>query len=141
MPIRTADATWEGPLQEGRGSMRFGGGAYDGAYTFASRFEEGEGTNPEELIAAAHAGCFSMQLSGLLGRAGHTPTSVSTTAEFHLDKDAGGFTITAIDLHSQAEVPDVGDEEFQRIADEAKRTCPVSRLLTGATINLEAKLA
>ena len=140
MPTRTAEAQWDGKLQDGSGTMRFGSGAYEGAYTFASRFEEGEGTNPEELIAAAHAGCFSMQLSGLLGRAGHNPARVSSTADVHLQKDEGGFSIAAIDLHTQAEVPDIEDGEFQRIADEAKRTCPVSRLLTGATINLEAKL-
>ncbi len=140
MPVRTSEAQWEGPLQDGKGTMRFGGGAWEGAYSFSSRFEEGSGTNPEELIAAAHAGCFSMQLSGLLGSAGHTPARVRTIADLHLDKDGDGFTVTAIDLHTEAEVPGIDDAEFQRVADEAKRTCPVSRLLTGAQINLEAKL-
>ncbi|HVM05731.1 MAG TPA: OsmC family protein [Acidimicrobiales bacterium] len=140
MPTRTADAQWEGALKDGSGTMRFGSGAYEGAYTFASRFEEGTGTNPEELIAAAHAGCFSMQFSALLDRAGHRPTRVRTSADVHLDKGEAGFSVTSIDLHTEGEVPGIEDAEFQTIADEAKRTCPVSRLLTGATINVEAKL-
>ena len=140
MPIRTADAQWEGALKDGTGTMRFGSGAFEGRYTFSSRFEEGEGTNPEELVAAAHAGCFSMNLSGVLGNAGHHPVRVSTTADVHLDKGSDGFSVTTIDLHSEAEVPDIEEEEFQRLAQEAERTCPISRLLTGARINLEAKL-
>lgn len=141
MPVRSSEAQWEGQLKAGSGTMRLGGGAYEGAYTFASRFEEGAGTNPEELIAAAHAGCYSMQLSGVLGANGHSPTRVHTTAGVHLDKDGAGFSITTIDLRTEAEVPGIDDDEFQRLADEAKRTCPVSRLLApGATINLDAKL-
>ena len=141
MPTRTAEAQWEGALKGGKGTMRFGGGAFEGQYSFDSRFEEGTGTNPEELIAAAHAGCFSMQLSGVLGGAGHEPVRVHTTADVHLQEEGDGFTVKAIDLRSEAEVPGLDDDEFQRLADEAKRICPVSRLLTGATINLEAKLA
>ena len=140
MPVRTSEAQWEGPLDKGTGTMRFGGGAYEGRYSFSSRFEEGTGTNPEELIAAAHAGCFSMQLSGVLGKAGHPPVRVHTIADVHLDKGDGGFTITSVDLRTEAEVPDLDDDEFQRLADEAKRICPVSRVLAGATINLDAKL-
>ena len=140
MPTRTADAQWEGALQDGKGTMRMASGAYEGPYSFSSRFEEGTGTNPEELIAAAHAGCFSMQFSALLDRAGHRPTRVRTSADVHLTKDEGGFSITSIDLRTEGEVPGVDDAEFQRIADEAKRTCPVSRLVTGATVNVEAKL-
>ncbi|HET9441969.1 MAG TPA: OsmC family protein [Acidimicrobiales bacterium] len=140
MPIRTADAQWEGALRDGSGTMRFGSGAYEGAYTYASRFEEGTGTNPEELIAAAHAGCFSMQFSALLDRAGHRPTRVRTSADVHLDNNGGGFSVTSIDLHTEGEVPGIDEATFLEVADEAKRTCPVSRLLTGATINVHAKL-
>ena len=141
MPVRTSDAQWDGPLADGSGTMRFGSGAYEGPFTFDSRFQrEQGGTNPEELIAAAHAGCFSMALSGDLGKAGHTPTSVRTTASVHLDKESGGFTITAIDLRTEAEVPGIEEDEFQRIADHTRQTCPVARLLTGAPVNLEAKL-
>jgi len=140
MPIRTSDATWEGELQGGKGTMRFGSGAYEGQYSFTSRFEEGSGTNPEELIAAAHAGCYSMALSGALGRAEHPPTSVNTTAKVHLDKTDAGFTITKIELATEATVPGIDDVKFQEIASATKDGCPVSRLLTGAEITLEAKL-
>lgn len=141
MPVRSADARWEGSLQEGTGTMRLGGGAYEGPYSFTSRFEDGTGTNPEELIAAAHAGCFSMALSGALGRAGFTPTSVSTTATVHLRKGDDGFRIPQIDLVTQADVPGIDDAQFQDIADTAKRTCPVSALLAAAEITLDATLA
>ena len=140
MPVRTADAKWDGSLTEGDGRMAFGGGAFEGQYSFGSRFEEGEGTNPEELIAAAHAGCFSMQLAGVLGQAGHAPESVKTTARIHLDKDGEGFTIVRSELSTKARVPGIDDEEFQRHADEAKRICPVSRALGGVEISLEASL-
>ena len=141
MPVRTAEAEWKGNLPDGSGRMAFGGGAFEGQYSFGSRFEEGDGTNPEELIAAAHAGCFSMQLSGVLGKAGHEPEWVRSTAKVSLDKDGDGFTITRSDLVSEASVPGLGDEEFQKIADEAKRICPVSRALGAIEIGLEAKLA
>jgi osmotically inducible protein OsmC len=141
MPVRTADAKWDGSLTEGNGRMAFGGGAFEGQYSFGSRFEEGEGTNPEELIAAAHAGCFSMQLAGVLGREGHEPESVSTTARIHLDKDGDAFSITRSVLAAEAKVPGIDDDEFQRIADEAKRICPVSRALGAIEIELEAKLS
>ncbi|MGH2923270.1 MAG: OsmC family protein [Solirubrobacterales bacterium] len=141
MPVRTADAQWDGSLTEGDGRMAFGGGAFEGQYSFGSRFEEGDGTNPEELIAAAHAGCFSMQLAGVLGKEGYEPESVSTTARIHLDKDGEGFTITRSELASEANVGGIEEEEFQRIADEAKRVCPVSRALGAIEIGLEAKLA
>jgi osmotically inducible protein OsmC len=121
--------------------MEFGSGAFEGPYSFASRFEEGEGTNPEELIAAAHAGCFSMQLAALLSQADHVPDSVSTTAKVHLDKDDGGFSITRSDLTTEVKVEGLSEEEFQQHADEAKRTCPVSRALGAIQIGLEAKLA
>ena len=140
MPKRTAEAEWNGNLPEGSGRMAFGGGAFEGQYSFGSRFEEGEGTNPEELIAAAHAGCFSMQLSGLLGKAGHEPESVRTTAVISLDKDGDGFSINRSDLASEASVSGIDDAKFQEIAEEAKRTCPVSRALGSIEIGLEAKL-
>ena len=138
MPIRTANAEWQGKLNDGRGTMHFD--AYDGPYTFASRFEEGEGTNPEELIGAAHAGCFSMQLSGVLGKNGFTPESIRTTARVHIDKDENGFTITAVDLATDARVPGIDNATFLRLANEAKATCPVSRALGAITINLDARL-
>jgi osmotically inducible protein OsmC len=141
MPVRSAEARWEGSLQEGQGRMAFGSGAFEGRFSFGSRFEEGPGTNPEELLGAAHAGCFSMQLSGLLGSAGHTPDDVETNARVHLDKQDEGFGITTIELSTRARVEGISDDEFQRIADEAKRTCPVSRALTGVEIALDAQLA
>ena len=142
MPTRTADARWEGSLQEGDGTMKVASGAYEGPYSYQSRFEEGEGTNPEELIAAAHAGCFSMALSGELGRAGYEPESVETTAHVRLDKVEAGFGITRIQLDTRASVPGIEADEFQEIAEAAKRGCPVSRALAGVdSIELNAELA
>jgi lipoyl-dependent peroxiredoxin len=141
MPEREANARWDGSLTEGDGTMRMAGGGYEGPYTFESRFEEGEGTNPEELIAAAHAGCFSMALSAELGKAGHDPENVETKATIHLDKEGEGFTIKRIDLQARARVPGISEEEFQQIADGAKKGCPVSRALAAVeTIELEAEL-
>ena len=140
MPARKADAQWEGSLQEGKGTMRLGGGAWEGPYSFTSRFEEGAGTNPEELIAAAHAGCFSMALSGTLGRNGHNPERVSTTANVHLTKGDEGFRITRIDLETEADVPGIDDATFQELAETAKRNCPVSVVLAAAEITLHARL-
>jgi lipoyl-dependent peroxiredoxin len=141
MPTRSSTAEWSGNLARGSGTMSLASGAYTGSYSFASRFEEGEGTNPEELIAAAHAGCFSMALANVLSQAGHVPDSVETTATVHLDKDDGGFSITRSDLTTQVKVDGLSEEEFQQDADEAKRTCPVSRALGAIEIGLEAKLA
>ncbi len=140
MPARTADAEWKGGLRDGSGSMRFGSGAFEGAYSFASRFEEGTGTNPEELIAAAHAGCFSMAFAGALGRAGHDPEQVQTSAVVHLEKTDAGMTITRIELTTEATVPGIDDAEFQKVGAEAKANCPVSRLLAAAEISLKATL-
>jgi lipoyl-dependent peroxiredoxin len=140
MPKRTAQAEWNGDLPGGKGRMAFGGGAFEGQYSFGSRFEEGEGTNPEELIAAAHAGCFSMQLSGVLGAAGHVPDSVRTTATVSVDKDGDAFSITRSELETEVEVAGLEDEEFQRHAAEAKEVCPVSRALGAIEIGLEARL-
>jgi osmotically inducible protein OsmC len=141
MPERNAEARWDGSLQEGNGTMRMASGAYEGPYSFQSRFEEGDGTNPEELIAAAHAGCFSMALSGELGRAGHSAESVETTATVHLDKVEEGFGITRIVLETRARVPGVSDDEFQQLAEGAKKGCPVSRALAAVdSIELRASL-
>ena len=142
MPKRTANAVWEGSLTEGSGTMRMASGAYEGPYSFQSRFEEGDGTNPEELIAAAHAGCFSMALSAELGTAGHDPESVETEAIVHLDKDGEGIAINRIELRTRARVPGISDEDFQQIAEGAKKGCPVSQALAAVeSIELEAQLA
>ena len=141
MPARTADARWTGSLQEGSGTMRLGGGAYEGPYTFKSRFEEGDGTNPEELIAAAHAGCFSMAFAGALGRNEFPPNSVETTAHVHLGKTDEGFRIQRIDLVTIADVPGISDEKFQEIAEGAKKGCPISVALGAVPeITVDAKL-
>lgn len=142
MPIRTASARWQGNLTEGSGTIRTGKGGYEGNYSFKSRFEEGEGTNPEELIGAAHAGCFSMAFSKGLADAGFTPTSVQTTASVHLDKTDAGMTVTRIDLETVGEVPGVDPDTFQKLAEAAKANCPISRLLSpGAEITLNASLS
>jgi lipoyl-dependent peroxiredoxin len=141
MPDRTAEARWDGSLQEGHGVMKMASGAYEGPYSFQSRFEEGDGTNPEELIAAAHAGCFSMALSADLGRAGYTVAHVETQATVHLDVGEGGPPIRGIDLKTRARVTDIEDGAFQEIAEQAKRNCPVSQALAAVpTINLQAEL-
>lgn len=140
MPTRSAHAVWEGDLKGGKGTMKFGSGAYEGAYSFASRFEEGTGTNPEELIGAAHAGCFSMAFSGGLGKAGFSPKRVSTNAKVHLEKVGEGFSITKIVLNMEAEIPDIDNEKFNELAEGAKKNCPVSRALGGVEIELQAKL-
>jgi osmotically inducible protein OsmC len=142
MPIRSATARWQGNLTEGSGTIKTGKGGIQGNYSFKSRFEEGEGTNPEELIGAAHAGCFSMAFSKALSDAGFTPTSVDTVAKVHLDKTDAGFSVTRIDLETQGDVPGVDESTFQKIAEDAKANCPISRLLSpGAEITLSAKLA
>ena len=141
MAIRTANAQWDGNLQQGRGTMSFGSGAWNGQYSFASRFEEGTGTNPEELIGAAHAGCFSMAFANQLAKAGFEPKRVSTTANVHLTKGEAGFSISTVELKTEAEVPGIDDAKFQQIAEEAKKGCPVSRALAGTQIKLDAKLA
>jgi len=141
MPVRTATAEWRGTLREGRGTMRMPSGGYEGPYTFASRFEQGEGTNPEELIAAAHAGCFSMALSAGLSRAGLQPERIATTAKVHVEKVGEGFSITRIELATEANVPGLDEAAFREHAENAKKNCPVSRALAGVDIQLtEAKL-
>jgi len=140
MPVRKADAVWEGDIRGGNGKVSLGSGAFEGRYSFGSRFEEGAGTNPEELIGAAHAGCFSMALSGGLGRGGHTPKRIATTAKVHIEKVGEGFSITKIELDTQAEVPGIDDATFQEFAKKAKEGCPVSKALAGTEITLNAKL-
>ena len=141
MPIRTADAEWVGNLRAGQGHMRLGSGAFEGAYSFASRFEEQPGTNPEELIGAAHAGCFSMALSGELTTAGFPPERIHTTAKVHIENVGGDFGITRIELHTEAIVPGIDERAFQLAAQTAKTNCPVSRALASVPeIILDARL-
>lgn len=142
MSTRTAQAVWNGKLKEGNGTMAFGGGAFNGQYSFNSRFAEGEGTNPEELIAAAHAGCFSMALSGDLEKAGFDPQLIETTANVELETVDGKPTVTRIRLQSEATVADIDAARFAEIAEGTKLNCPISRLLMpGTEITLDARLA
>jgi osmotically inducible protein OsmC len=140
MLIRNASAVWEGNLEDGRGTVKLGSGAFEGKYSFASRFKDGKGTNPEELIGAAHAGCFSMALSGILAAAGYPPTKIETKAKVRLEKEEGGFKIASVMLNCMGEVPGITQTAFQEHAMQAKENCPVSRALTGLEIALEASL-
>ncbi|GAB4377969.1 MAG: OsmC family protein [Calditrichia bacterium] len=140
MPRRTAEAVWKGNLVGGNGRMKLGKSRFEGAYSFASRFEEGEGTNPEELIAAAHAGCFSMALANALDKEGYPPQTISTMAEVNLAKTESGFAISDIRLNTEAEVENITDEKFLQIAENAKQNCPVSRALAAVPIHLNARL-
>jgi lipoyl-dependent peroxiredoxin len=141
MATRDAHAEWKGTLKEGSGEMALGSGSYTGPYSFVSRFENGSGTNPEELIGAAHAGCFSMALSAALGRAGFTPTSIKTRAKVHLGSSDAGPTITRIDLETECVVLGIDDATFQEHAEGARKGCVVSRALAGvADITLKANL-
>jgi osmotically inducible protein OsmC len=140
MPVRRSEAVWNGGLKDGRGTMKLGSRAFEGSYSFSSRFEQGKGTNPEELIGAAHAGCFSMQLAGLLEASGHPATRIETAASVHIERDGGGFTITAIELDTTAAVPGLDAPAFREVAGKAKLTCPVSRALAGVPITLNAQL-
>jgi osmotically inducible protein OsmC len=140
MATRTGSAVWDGTLKQGKGTMKLGSGAYEGAYSFSSRFEEGTGTNPEELIGAAEAGCFSMALSANLEKAGHPPKRISTVATVKLESVEGAPKITTIDLKTDADVPGIEAAKFQEIAEQTKKGCPVSKALTGTQINLNAKL-
>ena len=140
MATRTGSAVWEGTLKQGKGTMKLGSGAFEGPYSFSSRFEEGKGTNPEELIGAAEAGCYTMALSANLEKAGHPAKRVSTTATVKLEMVGGGPKITTIDLKTEAEVPGIDEAKFKEQAELTKKTCPVSVALAGTQINLEAKL-
>jgi osmotically inducible protein OsmC len=137
MPVRTSSAEWKGTLREGAGTMKLASGAYEGPFTFASRFESGKGTNPEELIGGAHAGCFSMFLSALLTKEGFQPVRIATTAAVHL---GDGPTITRIELETHAEVPGLSEADLTRLAEAAKKNCPVSKALTGPQIELRVHL-
>jgi osmotically inducible protein OsmC len=141
MPVRTAVAEWKGNLKKGRGAVKLGSGAFEGSYSFASRFEQGQGTNPEELIAAAHAGCFSMALSMMLENAGYTIDTIRTSAKVHIDKVGEGFKITTIELETEGKVPGIDETTFLKHAETAKKNCPVSMALAGVEIKLQARLA
>ena len=138
MAVRKADAVWEGDLLRGKGKMKAGGTSFD--YSFGSRMESAPGSNPEELIGAAHAGCFSMALTAGLGKAGFKPERVATTAEVSLDKVGEGFKITKIVLRSRAKVPGIDAAKFKEFAEGAKKGCPVSQALSSVPIELDAAL-
>jgi len=140
MVTRFAEAEWTGSLSEGSGSMKLGSGAFEGRYSFKSRFENEKGTNPEELIAAAHAGCFSMALALMLGQAGLTPRRIHTTATAHIERVKEGYKITRVDLKTEADVPNIDEEKFREQAEAARRGCPVSQALAGTNIMLSARL-
>jgi osmotically inducible protein OsmC len=140
MAVRKSTAVWNGNLTEGAGTVRLGSGAFEGRYSFTSRFEEGTGTNPEELLGAAHAGCFSMALAAGLAKAGFAPKRVATEARVHLGKVDAGFAITRIDLHCEAEVPGIDAATFQEHAEGTKKNCIVSRALSAVEMRLDAKL-
>ena len=136
---RTASARWTGDLKSGKGTIKLGSGAFEGAYSFATRFESVPGTNPEELLGAAHAGCFSMQLSHSLATAGHPPTSIDTKAIVHLNKVGDGFSVTGVDLETRGVVPGLSAADFQKHAETAKAGCIISRALS-VPITLKATL-
>lgn len=140
MAVRKADAVWNGGLQDGSGWLKVGSGAFEGKYSFTSRFEEGAGTNPEELLGAAHAGCFSMALAAGLGKAGFSPKKVSTSAAVHLTKGESGLSISRIDLVCEAEVPGIDAATFAEHAEATKKSCIVSRALSAVEMRLEAHL-
>lgn len=137
---RISEAVWNGNLKSGNGEMKLGSGAFEGQYSFSSRFENSTGTNPEELLGAAHAGCFSMALSAALEKKGYEPVQVATFATVTLDKTEAGFTITKILLDTEAFVKKIDEEHFLEIAEEAKKNCPVSRALASVAIELKARL-
>ena len=138
--IRTSSAQWNGGLKDGNGTVKLGSGAYEGQYSFTSRFESGTGTNPEKLVAAAHAGCFSMALSAGLGKGGINATRISTVANVNFEKVGEGFSITRIDLVTEGEVPGIDEATFLEYAEAAKKGCPISRALGAVEITLSAKL-
>ena len=141
MPIRKAEAQWKGNLAEGAGQLKVGSGAFDGPYSFKSRFEEGQSaTNPEELLGAAHAGCFTMALTAQLSRARLIAESIRTEARVKLEKVGEAFSITQIELETEARVAGIDDATFQKYALDAKQNCPVSKALAGTEIHMSAKL-
>ncbi len=140
MPTRNAEAEWFGKVTDGKGHMKLGSGSYDGPFSYKSRMEDGTGTNPEELIGAAHAGCFSMALSAIMTEKGITATRISTKAAVKFEKVPAGFAITHVDLTTEAEVPGIDQAAFEGYAKAAKENCPVSKALTGTEISLKATL-
>jgi osmotically inducible protein OsmC len=140
MAVRKASAEWNGDLKTGKGTVKSESGALNMQYSFSSRFEEGTGTNPEELIGAAHAGCFSMALSGALTRAGYQPKQIRTEDRVFLEKVGEGFSITKIEIVTEADIPGINRDEFMRIAEDSKNNCPVSRALKGVEMVLKAEL-
>lgn len=141
MPVRRGSAEWKGGLRGGQGKVKMGKAGFEASYSFKSRFEEGEGTNPEELIGAAHAGCFSMALAGMLEEGGHAPNWIRTSADVEIRKsEEGGFAINRITLHTEASVPGLDPKDFMNAARGAKEGCPVSAALKAVEILLEAKL-
>jgi osmotically inducible protein OsmC len=141
MPTRSAEAVWTGKIKDGKGQIRLGSGRLEAPYSFASRFESGDGTNPEELIGAAEAGCFSMAFSLMLEQEGHPPEEIRSTATVTIDQQGGGFAITKVHIKTEARIPGIDQDTFQRIANQAKENCPVSKALAGTTIELDASLA
>jgi lipoyl-dependent peroxiredoxin len=140
MAVRNADAEWRGDLKTGQGKVKLGSGAFEGSYSYNSRFEDGKGTNPEELIAAAHAGCYSMALSAGLSQGGHPPTRIHTTARVIFGPSGGGFAISKIELTTEGSVPGIDAAAFDAAANDAKVNCPVSKALKAVEITLNAKL-
>jgi len=141
MPTRNATSVWNGDLFKGKGDIKLASGAWSGPYSFGTRFENAQGTNPEELIAAAHSACFSMALSAGLGAAGFKPEKISTSAAVTVEKVGEGFKITKIKLTTDAVIPGIDDAKFQEVAKATKAACPVSVALSAVPIELEAKLA
>jgi osmotically inducible protein OsmC len=140
MTVRKAEAEWTGSLREGRGELALESGAFRGPYTFKARFEQGKETNPEELLGAAHAGCFTMALTALLAREQKASTKIHTTASVHLEQVPGGFSIPRIELRTRATIPGIDGEKFAALAADAKQNCPVSKALAGVEISLDAQL-
>lgn len=140
MAVRTADARWEGTLKEGNGNLKLGSGAYEGQYNFNSRFEDGVGTNPEELIGAAHAGCYTMALNAGLERAGFTPNYVQTNAKVHITRGDAGMSISKIELTTEADVPGIDDAKFQEFAQDTLKNCIISRALSAVEMSVDATL-
>jgi osmotically inducible protein OsmC len=138
MAVRKSTAVWKGSSREGSGTLRLGSGQFEGPYTWLSRFKEGPETNPEELIAAAHAGCFSMALASGLSKQGHVPTKISTSAEVLMDNNN---VITGVALETVGEVPGIDEKTFVEFAEDAKKNCPVSKALAALEITLDARLA
>lgn len=137
---RKATARWEGDLRTGTGSVRLGSGAFEGPYSFGTRFESAPGTNPEELLGAAHAGCFTMALSLGLTKAGHPPANLDTTAAVELDKTGDAFSVTRIRLTTRGRVPGLDEAKFRELAEDAKKNCIISRALSGVPMELDAAL-